>query len=186
MQKEENAILLGIGTTKKKFFITNSNPGDMHVWVPAVRYVTKSADKQWQNRDRANHECLFNKGDTLEVLCPETVTEDEYATLIIHKACNGENILAQQRLGDYVHQLEFKEECVLKFKVAQVGHFTYGCYDECVCIQPVTGSNLWIDRWLTLEPEDTRFRKLEEGDAVAPNLYMRQELYHNNNFYDIW
>lgn len=184
MPRRENAILLGIGTTRRKFHITNPNPNEVHVRIPAMRYIANASGKLC--RGNGNHKCLFNKGDTLEILCPEAVMEDGHATLFIHRAWNGKDMLMQRYLNDYKSLLDFKEECVLEFKVTQVGHFTYGGYDECVCIQPISGVNLWVDRRLALESESREIQNVDEEYVEVPNLLMNNEFYFDNEFHDVW
>lgn len=179
MQRKESAILLGIGATIRKFYTTNSNPGEMYAKIPAIRYVAIASGKLC--RGKGNHKCLFSKGDTIEVLCPETIMEDRLSTLFVHRALNNKDMLMQRYLSDYTPQLEFKEECVLKFKVTQIGHFTCGSYEECVCVQPIQGTNLWVDKRLVLELENTETKKPdEEENGLGP------ELPTCNGFDDTW
>ena len=151
MKKRDNAILLGIGTTRRKFVVTDSNPAGLRMKIPAMRYHAKKSGKLC--RGYGNHKCLFNKGDTLNVLCPETVMEDGLATVLIHREWNGKDMLMQRNFNDYSSLLEFKEECVLEFPVVQVGHLSYGNCDEFLCIQPAPETNLWVDKKLTLSCE---------------------------------
>ena len=154
MKSREKAILLGIGTTRRKFDETNRNPVGMTVKIPSKKYQAKESGKLC--RGRGNHKCLFNKGDTLNVLCPETVMEDGQATVFVHRERNGKDMLMQRDFNDYKDALEFKEECVLEFPVTKIGKLTYGNTDEFLCVQPVPGMNLWIDKRLVLSCEVTK------------------------------
>lgn len=183
MSRRENAILLGIGTTRRKFHATNSNPVETYVEIPAMKYVANASGKLCKGF--VNHKCLFNKGDTLEILCPETVMEDGHATFFIHRAWNGKDMLMQRYLNDYISLLEFKEECVLKFKVTQIGHFSFSRYEECVCIQPVPGTNLWIDKRLTLQPERIENHEPEKEKITDPKLPTDNEFYFSNELDDV-
>ena len=152
MKSRENAILLGLGTTRRKFEITNSNPVGMFVKVPSAKYLAKASGKLCKGR--GNHKCLFSKGDTLNVLCPETATEDDgHVTVFVHREWNGKDMLVQRNFSDYKDSLEYKGDCVLEFPVKKVGYMTYGGYDEFVCTQPAQGTNLWIDKRLILSCE---------------------------------
>lgn len=184
MKRRENAILLGIGATRRKFYTTNSNPGEVYVKIPAIRYVANASGKLC--RGNGNHKCLFNKGDNLEVLCPETVVDDGHAMLFVHRAWNGKDMLMQRYLSDYTHQLEFKEECVLEFKVTQVGHFTCGGFDDCVCIQPIPGTNLWIDKKLALQPENMKTQELKEENMVAVPEFPLFNGFFENEYENTW
>ena len=151
MKKRDNAILLGIGTTRRKFVVTDSNPAGLRMKIPAMKYHAKKSGKLC--RGYGNHKCLFNKGDTLNVLCPETVMEDGLATVLIHREWNGKDMLMQRNFNDYSSLLEFKEEYALEFPVVQVGRLSYGNCDEFLCIQPAPETNLWVDKKLTLSCE---------------------------------
>ena len=151
MKSRESAILLGIGTARRKFEVTNNNPVGLFVKVPAREYLAKASGKLCKGN--GNHKCLFNKGDTLNVLCPETVMEDGQATVFVHRECNGKYMLMQRNFHDYKDRLEFKEERVLEFPVKKVGYMVYGGYDEFLCVQPAQGTNLWIDKRLILSCE---------------------------------
>lgn len=183
MQKKENAILLGIGATTRKFYTTNSDPGELYAKIPIIRYIANAPGKLC--RGKGNYKRLFLKGDIVEVLCPETVMEDRLSTLFIHRLSSGKEMLMQRHLSDYTNQLEFKEECTLRYKVIQTGHFTCGSYEECVCIQPIPGSNLWVDKRLVVEFEGTETKKPEEENAHAPELPAQNSLF-NNNLDDSW
>ena len=153
MKRRDNAILLGIGTTRRKFLPTGANTAGLHTRIPAVRYLARESGKLC--RGCGNHKCLFNKGDTLWVLCPETVMEgDDLATVLIHREWNGKDMLMQRNFHDYRDLLEYEGECGLDFPVVQVGRLTYGGSDEFLCVQPAQGTNLWVDRRLTLPCEN--------------------------------
>lgn len=190
MKRRDNAILLGIGTTRRKFVPIDSNPVGLTVKIPARKYQAKESGKLC--RGIGNHKCLFNKDDTLSILCPETVMdEDDLATVFIHREWNGKDMLMQRNFKDYINLLEFKEECVLEFPVLQIGCLTYGRRDEFLCIQPAPGTNLWVDKRLTLSCEiaktsepGTETETQESKAAEDTGLKMEVEMNEGLSLYD--
>ena len=152
MLRRESAILLGIGTTRRKFALSEETTSkgeqkdDMYVCVPINRYVAIKSGKLCQGK--VNHKCLFNKDDTLDLLCPDTVQSDGRATVFVHREYMNRDILAQRNINIYMGALCFKAAGLAEFRVVHTGRAMLGEREECVCIQPVAGTNLWIDKRL--------------------------------------
>ena len=49
--------------------------------------------------------------------------------------------------------------------MVQAGRLTYGGCDEFLCVQPVQGTNLWVDKRLILSCEATRTSTGESGES---------------------
>lgn len=173
MKRREDAIILGVGTTRRKFRVTNNNPKDIVIKIPAFRYIANASGKLCKGT--GNHKCLFNKGDKLEILCPETVKEESQATFFIHRSWNGKDMLMQRNFYHYAPLLDFIEECVLEFSVTKIGHYSIGYYEECVCVQPVPGMDLWIDIRLTLRD----YQKKEEIQAKEREIENERRMIQN-------
>ena len=154
MLRRESAILLGVGTTRRKFALTEETASkeeqkdEMYVCVPINRYVAIKSGKLCQGK--VNHKCLFNKDDILDLLCPDTVQSDGRATLFVHREYMNRDILAQRNINTYMGALCFKAAGLAEFRVVHTGRAMLGEREECVCIQPVGGTNLWIDKRLVL------------------------------------
>ena len=202
MQRRENAILAGIGTTRRKFVVTKderkkkttesttittttpppppttttieeANNGDneeeeedLYVCVPVHRYTATASGRLCKGK--VNHKCLFSRDDTLDVLCPDTVHMDNSnnnsnnnnsndnnnnsrngrATVFVHRTFKSRDILVQRNINTYMGLLCFKAAGLAEFRVVSTGHAMFGECEECVCVQPVAGTNLWIDKRL--------------------------------------
>ena len=156
MQRREYAILAGIGTTRRKFTVTKDEKKktapteegeeEMYVRIPIHRYTATASGKLCKGK--VNHKCLFSRDDTLDLLCPETVQDDGRATVFVHRAFKSRDILVQRNFDLYMKLLCFKAAGLAEFRVVCTGHAMFGECEECVCVQPVAGTNLWIDKRL--------------------------------------
>ena len=152
MLRRESAILAGVGTTRRKFTVIdeatdmNGNVEVKYVRIPIHRYTTTGSGKLCQGT--VNHKCLFNKDDTLDLLCPETVQSNGRATVLVHRAFKNREILVQRDIRTYMKLLCFKTAGLAEFRVVCTGRAMLGGCEECVCIQPVEGTYLWVDKRL--------------------------------------
>ena len=140
---------MGLGTTRRKVEITSVSIGALRIKISAQRFLAKNSGKLCKGK--VNHKCLFNKGDTLDLLCPETVQKDGRATVFVHRAYNGKNTLLQRNINEYSEFLIPTEVGEIEFPVTKIGRVIYGECEECYCIEPAPGSHLWIDKRLATQ-----------------------------------
>ena len=180
MQRREYAILAGIGTTRRKFTVTKDEKKkkktapteegeeETYVRIPIHRYTATASGKLCKGK--VNHKCLFSRDDTLDLLCPETVQDDGRATVFVHRAFKSRDILVQRNFDLYMKLLCFKAAGLAEFRVVCTGHAIFGECEECVCVQPVEGTNLWIDKRLlvhTCTDDSTIPRTLKDKSALS-------------------
>ena len=191
-RRREYAILAGIGTARRKFVITkderkantaaSTEEGErMYVRVPVHRYIATASGKLCKGK--VNHKCLFSRNDTLDLLCPETVQDDGQATVFVHRAFKNRDILAQRNINMYMRLLCFKAAGLAEFRVVYTGHAMFGECEECVCVQPVEGTNLWIDKRLLVHPctDNDTIPATTSNESALSNVSMSTNKNRNVN-----
>ena len=68
--------------------------------------------------------------------------------MFVHRSFKNRDILVQRNINTYMGLLCFKAAGLAEFRVVCTGHAMFGEREECVCVQPVAGTNLWIDKRL--------------------------------------
>ena len=193
-KRREDAILQGIGATRRKFVSPATDspdwPGVPHtISVPVHRYIATASGQMCQGN--GNHRCLFRENDVVEVLFPnassiKSESENENrkrrgrkkltvrrrwrgggmgrVVMVVHRNFSKDDVLVQRDINMYSAMLCCREEVVVEYEVVKVGQSKIKERAWCYCISPIPGTSLWVDKRLVDHCEEGN---REEGDGIC-------------------
>lgn len=161
-KRRERVVISDLGGVMKKIVDPEECRGT--ITLPIRKYIAKAAVLLCKGV--VNTKRLFVLNDDVEEICPCTNVSGK-AFIVVRKAISRKAKMYYRTLNEILPFMKYVEDTTMTFAVTKRG-FTKTDGIECLCIEPVPGSELWVDKDFGKESSSTVEQPQQQQQQQQP------------------